>query len=190
MIKDFLFCKAHKLISMKKYGIERPYQVITLIIFIMMTGNCLTSCTTNDRNQQTEIKPKAVPVNTAKPGSSYSDTLTVQPLTVVFFNPDSIQLQKIKLTFDSNRYASLEHDCYFQMRNARNVIKKYWTQLNIVEVDKCRFIRFVSKEREVVLTDLNESRDICGIYLYDGIKKPVLTDMMNIDTELENYFSH
>src|ERR1051325_10946374 len=63
-----------------------------------------------------------------KPPSSFSDTLIIHFPAAVFYNPDSFQLKKIKGITPKNEYESMEHDCFYQMRNARMVLKKYWPQ--------------------------------------------------------------
>ena len=83
----------------------------------------------------------------------------------------------------------LTHDCHYQMQNARIVLKKYWPQLHIVEATKARYILFVKTDETKICIDLNDKNDICGLFLFDTKKNPVLVDMPNIDTELGFYFS-
>lgn len=154
---------------------------------IMISSSCYSH---QDKDKISAALPAAETASgqSLKPGSSYQDTLTVLPGTVVFFNPDTQQLSRIREQFDKNRYASLEHDCYFQMKHAKKVIHDHWPKLKIAESNRHRYLCFSSKNGNSILLDLDHSRDICGIYLFDGIKQPQLTDMMNIDTELTNYF--
>ena len=83
----------------------------------------------------------------------------------------------------------LTHDCHYQMQNARQVIKKYWPQVQIIETSKARYLLFVKEDKKQVFIDLNGKNDICGLYLFDGKKDPILADMPNIDTVLGFYFS-
>lgn len=82
----------------------------------------------------------------------------------------------------------ITHDCHFQMENARTVLKKYWPGVKIVEACKERYLLFVKQDKTKICIDLNDKNDICGLFLFDPHKNPVLVDMPNIDTELGFYF--
>jgi hypothetical protein len=123
-----------------------------------------------------------------KPPSSFSDTLIIRVSAAVFYNPDSIQLQKIKEMVTKNEYESSIHDCYYQMRNARNLIKQSWSGIHIIETSTNRYLVFVKADKTKTVIDLNIIGDTCGIILFDGKKEPELADMMNIDTALGFYF--
>ena len=86
-------------------------------------------------------------------------------------------------------FESLEHDCYYQMRNARQVIEKYWPGLTVSTAYKNRWLVFRRTHGADSIVDLNLINDICGIYLFDPAKNPVRITMTNIDSELGFYFS-
>lgn len=123
-----------------------------------------------------------------KPHSSFDDTVIIKGRAAVFYKPDSMQLNKIKSVNETNVYATITHDCYYQMQNARNVIRKYWPQIHVVEVTKARFLLFVKKDMGKTYIDLNAKNDICGLFLFDPEKEPELADMTNVDTFLGFYF--
>ncbi|MDP4284741.1 MAG: hypothetical protein Q8891_09970 [Bacteroidota bacterium] len=123
-----------------------------------------------------------------KPPSSFGDTLAIQFPSAVFYQPDSLQLEKIKSVNNKMVYESLTHNCFYQMRNARMVLKKYWPQIHVIETSKARYLLFIKANKKTTCIDLNSKNDICGILLFDGKKEPELVDMMNIDTGLEFYF--
>ena len=124
-----------------------------------------------------------------KPPSSFSDSLLIDSRSVVFFTPDSVQMEKIKDVNEEVIFESLEHDCYYQMRNARQVIEKYWPGLTVSNANKNRWLVFRRTHGADSIVDLNRINDICGIYLFDPAKKPVRITMTNIDSELGFYFS-
>jgi hypothetical protein len=124
-----------------------------------------------------------------KPAGSYPDTITVNAPSAVFYNPDSLQWEKIKAITDIMIFESTVHDCFYQMRNARNSLKKNWPQVKLVEVSNARWIRFRLLNGTSEYIDLDTLNDPCGILLFDGHKKARLVDMMNIDTELGFYFT-
>ena len=153
------------------------YLIIALLVFASCSGN-----------------GQAVPANKkqkskSKPSSGFSDTIRISFPAAVFYNPDSLQLEKIKAGTDSMIYESMIHDCFYQMRNARSVLKQYYPQVEIVLVSNARFLLFNKKAGEKECIDLDANNDPCGIYLTDGNQSPRFTDMTNIDTELGLYFT-
>jgi hypothetical protein len=124
-----------------------------------------------------------------KPAGSYPDTIAVNVPSAVFYNPDSLQWVKIKAITDTMIFESTVHDCFYQMRNARNSLQKNWPKIKIVEVSKARWIRFSLLNGVSEYIDLDTLNDPCGILLFDGHKKALLIDMMNVDTELGFYFT-
>jgi len=123
-----------------------------------------------------------------KPPSSFDDTIIIDSKSAVFYNPDSVQMEKIKLVNEKNIYATITHDCYYQMENARNVIREYWPRIRIVEVVKARWLVFVKADEGKIFIDLDAKNDICGLFLFDPNKDPELADMPNINTVLDFYF--
>ena len=124
-----------------------------------------------------------------KPPSSFNDTLVIDTKSAVFYSPDSSQMEQIKLANEKNVFESITHDCFYQMRNAKLVIKKYWPQLSIIETSNARFLLFIKKDKSKKIIDLNSKNDIAGIFLFDTEKEPELIDMMNVNTALGFYFN-
>ena len=123
-----------------------------------------------------------------KPPSSFEDTLIIKVPASVFFKPDTTQLEKIKTVNKPMVFEGLMHDCFFQMRNAHIVLKKYYPKITILETNKARYLLFVKKDNSKTCMDLNQINDICGMYIFDTKKNPQLVDMTNVDTELGFYF--
>jgi hypothetical protein len=118
------------------------------------------------------------------------DTVFIDQSTAIFFQADTSQLTQIQKQIPPMNYESMCHDCFYQMRNAKNVMKQYWKNIAIVDVSHVRFLIFKKGDHSTRMIDLNSTRDICGIYLFEPAKDPELIDMMNVDTALENYFKH
>ncbi|HVZ98150.1 MAG TPA: hypothetical protein VG847_14810 [Chitinophagaceae bacterium] len=151
---------------------------------------CISSCDGNNKDQSRLPQKKEPPANSIikKPGSSFNDTLIIQTKAAVFYSPDSLQMQKIKAVNEKNIYDMLVHDCYYQMENARNVLKREWPQIKIIDVSGARYLLFKKQDGSKKCMDLNNSNDICGLFLFDTKKDPVLADMPNIATILNYYF--
>jgi hypothetical protein len=163
-----------------------------LLIIYLLFLNFIQAC---EEKKPTARNQPATQIDTTqkshqKPPSTFPDTIIIQSASAVFYNPDSLQLEKIKKTTPPNIFESDVHNCFFQMRNARIVLKKYWPQLQIIETSKARYLLFVKKDKTRLRIDLDSQAEMCGIFLFDGKKAPELIDMMNIDTALEYYFKH
>ena len=130
----------------------------------------------------------AQPVRT-KPPSNYSDTIIIDKIAAVFYHPDSLQSKAIETITDKSIYESVTHESFYQMRNSRIVLHKDWPAVKIIEIKNARYLLFKKLNSENVLIDLNTLNDPYGLYLFDRIKDPLLTDMTNIDTDLYRYFS-
>ncbi len=161
------------------------FLVSVCLFFIFLTNSC------KEKKQNKIVHEPALQLHDSirkKPAGSFSDTLVISYPTAVFFNPDNLQIQKIKELSDENEFESSKHDCFYQMKNARNVMKHYWPKIKIIETTTHRVLQFVKSNKTTVNIDLNNTADMCGIFLFDGKKEPELTDMMNIDTFLGFYF--
>ena len=124
-----------------------------------------------------------------KPPSGFDDTLVIAQKAAVFFNADSLQLEKIKTVSKKIIFENDVHDCYYQMRNARRVLKTYWPEVHIIESSKVRYLLFVLQGHTSICIDLDNKHEMCGIYLFDPEKDPQFVDMTNIDSELGFYFT-
>jgi hypothetical protein len=123
-----------------------------------------------------------------KPSSSFDDTVIINSPSAVFYNPDSLQMEKIKVVNEKRDYETITHDCYYQMQNARTVIREHWPGIRIIEVVKARYLRFVKMDQHEICIDLNAKNNICGLFLFDPKKDPEPVDMPNIDSFLWFYF--
>jgi hypothetical protein len=137
--------------------------------------------------QEAQI-PAIPPVAYKKPPASSNDTLIITGSTAVFYNPDSLQREKIKEISSPKDFGTTDHNCFYLMRNARMVLKKSWQAIRIVETSANRYLLFVKADKTRTCIDLNNKGDMCGLFIFDGKKNPEPVDMMNIDTALGFYF--
>lgn len=160
------------------------------IYILLITAIAAIACTDLKQSSGKKNEPDAVPANAEnlKPASGFTDTLFINSPAAVFFAPDSIQWQKLKKITDTMIYASFEHDCFYQMRNARNVLKEYYPRIKIAEATRVRYLLFQVNNDSSQCTDLDKINDPCGVFLFTPKKNPHPADMMNIETELGFYF--
>lgn len=140
------------------------------------------------RGKNTEKLLSSTPVAT-KPVSSYPDTLVIETVAAVFYHPDSLQLRKAEALAGKDLHETAMHEYFYQMRNARIVIKKTHPGIRIIDANHVRYLLFRKKRAPAVLVDLDTKNDLCGLFLFDQKQDPHFSDMMNIDTELYRYFS-
>ncbi len=148
----------------------------------------LLACThSSDKKKLVNDKPVGnKPIS--KPPASYQDTLKIDVPAALFYTPDTIQLQKIKKITEERVFESQTHEYFFQMRNARMVLKKNWPSITIIEAKNVRYLLFKKRNNDLVCIDLN-NYDPFGMFLFDTKKDPHPADMMNIDSELSFYFT-
>lgn len=147
------------------------------------------SCSNNSTKKQgPQEKSKLEKPLLTKPPSSYQDTLLIDKTAAVFYHPDSLQLEKIKKIEDSMVYEGTMHEYFYQMRNARIVIKKGWPNITIIEANNFRYLLFKKKNKEATIIDLDTKGDPHGLFIFDQKHAPAQVDMMNIDNELPRYF--
>lgn len=156
------------------------------ILFAMIGAYCSNSRRHDDR--QGNSTGNTNPVKT-KPASSYNDTLKIRSSSAVFFNPDSLQLEKIKAITDKQIFEGTMHECFYLMRHSRIVLKKEYPGIKIIDVKNVRYLLFKKSNNDDVLIDLDKKNDPCGVFIFDGTHSPQLVDMANIETELGFYFS-
>jgi hypothetical protein len=168
---------------MKIYLINKLKAQYTIYLIAAM---CILSCS-NPSNQPEPAKKNKGTVR-IKPPSSFSDTIIVTIPSAIFFKPDTPQLEKIKAITDSLIFESMQHDCFYQMRNSRILLATNYPKIKIIEVVNASHILFKMAKGEIKIIDLNSNNDPCGIYLFQPDKEPLPSDMTNIDSELGFYF--
>ena len=152
-------------------------------------GTILCSCSNgaDKKIDDVPIKKNELSQPTKYP-SAFNDSLWVSSPAAVFFHPDSTQLEKFRQTSSKNVYESTTHESFFQMRNCRIVLKKYWPHVSIQEAHKFRYLVFKKSDQRSTVIDLNNQGNLYGLFLFHPDKEPELVDMMNIETALGFYF--
>ena len=161
--------------------------VLVLALGCMMWGGCSAPTNTYPVKEADNFR---LPVKgtMVKPPSSNADTLWVKKPAAIFFQPDSLQMLAIRSNMDTTVYKSQVHELFYQMRNARLVIREFYPAISIIETNRHRFISCWIDATHSTVIDLNQMHDISGIILFDGKYPTPVSDMMNIETELGEKF--
>ena len=158
----------------------------TYVFLLLFLGAC--SQASNDKTtSHPKIEKQALPDK--KPSSSFKDTLKINSPAAVFYRPDSLQLEKIKLATDAKIFAGTMHEYFYLMRNAHRVLKKYYPNLKIINAQNARYLLFIKADKSVACIDLDTKRESCGLFIFNSKKSSQFADMANIDSELGFYFS-
>lgn len=168
----------------KSYSIYCVYIKPVFFAAIIICCGC-----NNDPNKKQEQKENKQPaIVRQKPAAGNNDTFYVTKPAAIFFVPGSRQLQQIKNGTDTMTFASMQHDCFYQQRNARNVLQKNWPRVWLPEAVTARYILFRNNKTTIACIDLDQNNDACGLYLFNGSDTPKPADMTNIETEAGFYF--
>lgn len=177
------------LVRMNNQTIKSLFLISARFLLLLFTS--LLSCNQQSKkNIPAGVNPKLKDTMRKKPPSSFSDTVTIHYPSAIFYNPDSLQLLKIKETTPKNDYETDIHNFFYQMQNVRIMLKKYWPQIHVIETSKARYLLFIKADNTQTNIDLNTKGDMSGMFLFDGKKEPELVDMMNIETALNFYFKN
>jgi hypothetical protein len=152
--------------------------LLAILFFVLMCNTRI--------GEKKEVKA-TVPETIQKPGSSFNDTVLVQPFSAVFFEPDPLQLEKLKAISDSGIFGATMHDYFFQTRNAKNFLQQFKPMLKVVPVKEARFLLFCKTNNAASVVDLDKY-EAKGMFVFNGIKDPVLIDMTNVETQVSDYF--
>lgn len=170
-----------------KYIFIDTVTAIALVLVLACTPSCNNNAGTKNEGRHSIINIEAGKQRKEKPPSTYSDTLLINTAAAVFYQPDQVQLAKIKEVTDSVVFDGTMHEYFYQMRNARLVIKKTWPSLSIIESEKNRYLVFIKKDKTSECIDLNMRKDSHGLFVFDGNKSPLLIDMTNLETGISFY---
>jgi hypothetical protein len=139
-------------------------------------------------NSNKQVKQQEIQSSKKKPGATSSDSLIVTLPSVVFFEPDSIQLEKIRKISDDDAFKTSVHEYFYMSRNVKSYLGQHRPGLKILEAKNFRYIVFVRSGGSTEIIDLDGIADAWGMYVFDPDKDPQLSDMMNVDTEIPRYF--
>jgi hypothetical protein len=168
-----------------EHGIKNLINYLPLLLFFLLSN----SCTNSVKNKEVlPIEADTVRPIQGKPSSSFKDTLNINFPAAVFFNTDKVQSEKYIESNGKKVFDSIQHDCFYQMKYSRDILKKYYPEIKVREVINSRYLRFKTIHSEYTIIDLDKY-DLCGMFISDGKKSPVVVDMTNVETQLGFYFA-
>ena len=151
----------------------------------------LVKCSEPDK-RNSEPLPSGNPNKTtrSKPGSSFQDTLTVGKTCVLFYEPDSLQWEKIREVTEPAIFQGSMHEFFYQQKSAHVFLKKYWPHVQIIDAKNIRYLLFIQENKTGKLIDLDRLGDSYGMIAFTPDKKPQQLDMTNLQTQVPDYFKN
>src|ERR1041385_4738962 len=89
-------------------------RVFISIFALTYLYSCTSTGSSNKKNAETDATSPTV--HYKKPSSIFNDTLVINNISAVFYNPDSLQLNKIKAITKRELYETNVHNCFYLMR--------------------------------------------------------------------------
>src|SRR5687767_12468050 len=118
----------------------RIFSTSMTIIFPLLSF-VLLSCADAPEVDTPLVESESLPQQ-LKPPSSFQDTLFVNQRSAIFYEPDSLQLAKIKALTSESVYESSMHEYEYQFRNAKNLLNLNWKEVKLVEARNVRYLHF------------------------------------------------
>jgi hypothetical protein len=114
--------------------------------------------------------------------------LFVKQRSAIFYEPDSLQLAKIKALTIKTVFESSIHEFEYQFINAKKLLKLHWKDVSMVEVRKFRYLHFFLSDGKTETIDLDKNGDAFGLFVFDPSKSPRLIEMTNAESLIPDYF--
>src|SRR3954453_18188720 len=106
----------------------------SLMVCLVMLFACGQVAGNSEKKRQGKIN------HVTKPGSSFEDSLKISTAAAVFFEPDSLQLQKIKSVTEEGVFKGSMHEYRYQTKNAHAFLKTHWPKLKILDARNVRYL--------------------------------------------------
>jgi hypothetical protein len=167
----------------------------SLLLVLSLT---VFSCTTSDKKQErkpgtlvspTSTKPKGRIIKngiTTETSLLEGDTLTIAKTAAVFYQPDSLQIQKRMKRVGETDFRIGMDDYIYSVNTSVEFLQKQG--LPVFDAKSKKYLKFVSPGKEAQIVRLDTLQELWGMYLFDPKKKPLAVDMTVIEDEYKNYY--
>lgn len=156
------------------------------------------SCATKDQKQWQRAEPRVSLADTtlkgdtlqryrAAPAASIDgDTLTIDQASAVFYQPDSLQIEKRKRQVGEGDFRAGMDDYIYYINTSAEYLEK--RGLPVMDAKNRTYLRFVMADRNEQLIKLDTLKELWGMYLFDPGKKPFYADIVEIEEAYQKYF--
>ena len=154
--------------------------MIKNLLLSLIVSLTVTFCNDNSKEQQSEIASK---INEAIPNS---DTLIISEKSAIFYQPDSMQIEKRKKEVgEENFYIGID-DYAFYINSSFEFLDSI--KQPVIEVVGKKVLKFIYSNKQTEVIKLDTLPELWGMYFFSPEKMPRLVDMTIIEEEYKNYF--
>lgn len=155
---------------------------------------------TNDKKQEPKPgpvvssvakKPKLDSIKTrivAETSSLSGDTLTIDRKAAVFYQPDSLQIEKRMKQVGEAEFRMGMDDYIYSLNTSVEYLQKQG--LPVLDAKNRKYLKFVSAGKKLQLIKLDTLQELWGMYLFDPGKKPRYADIIDIEEDYKTYYGH
>jgi hypothetical protein len=147
-----------------------------LYFFILST--LFVSC----KSQQ---KEKTVPYLNA---NINNDTLYINTQAAVFYEPDSLKIERIKKKVGEENFYIGADDYNYYMHLSYGFIDSI--KLPILRTENKKILKFISNDSSNEIIILDTLSQLWGVYFFDPRKKSKQADIVSIEDDYNIYFKH
>lgn len=154
------------------------------ILSTLVCGAMLISC-----NNKSE-KNKPADNDTANPAvnvvTNSEDTLVVDKDAAVYYQPDSVAIEKWKKSAGEENFETIIDD----WSNYMNTSSEYLTgmKLTILQSETKKLVKFVKADGSATIVRLDTISNFWGVYLFTPAKEPLYADPIMIEDDYKSYF--
>jgi len=165
----------------------QPYKLMSFFLF--------TICSCTLANQKHEIKGTRPSSTDTSPQpdiaqklqrTATSDTLTIDSRCAVFYQPDSLQIEKRVKEVGEESFRVGADDYMYYLHLAIEYLKNQ--KLPIINAKDMKYVQFMMADEKAELIKLDTLQDLWGMYLFTPKQAPHFTDILTIEDEYKAYF--
>lgn len=142
------------------------------------TPDSSTEMTPKVDTLKAQIEPQPFPLDT--------DTLTIDRKTAVFYQPDSLQMEKRMKKVGEADFRAGAHDYIYYVNTSAEYLEK--EGLPVLDAKNKKYLKFVLANKRVQVIKLDTLEELWGMYLFDPKKKACAVDITIIEDEYKSYY--
>lgn len=167
----------------------------SLRLLLLLSLTVLSCGTADEKRQKTDTHTSSAEnkkIDTPKKQiatSNYpvdTDTLTIDRIAAIFYQPDSIQIKKRMKQVGEADFRAGADDYIYYINSSVEYLEKQG--IPVIDAKNRKFLRFVMTDKKEKLIKLDTLEELWGIYLFDPMKAPLYADMIDIEENYKNYY--
>jgi hypothetical protein len=117
--------------------------------------------------------------------AAYADTLFIDSRAAVFFQPDSLTIEK-KIKEQGEEFLLGMDDYLHYMSESQEYLEKQGVPILHAKGEK--YLKFTMADKSFKVINLRKQEDLWGVYLFDPNKKPHYADILDMEEDFKKYF--